>query len=139
MLARTDGDGTQMHFHELTGGLNHPETARSPASADVARSFEARGRCWRCWSARSGGPPMPAFSRYGSSPPTTTRITLEGGAELRFTQQIVKNPAFGARSRGRREFNSLRNLGDRVSPQDPYIKLIRAGRTAPAWCGWWSS
>lgn len=61
-----------------------------------------------------------------------TRITLEGGAELKFTQQIVRNPERLVLDLEGVEFNSLvQNLGDRVSPQDPYIKLIRAGRNRP--------
>ncbi|MBX3685496.1 MAG: N-acetylmuramoyl-L-alanine amidase [Rhodocyclaceae bacterium] len=118
---------------ELTGGLNHPET--TPESGK-------RGR--RAFIRSSGAVLAMLVSPVGRAADASilavrvwpaddyTRITLEGGAELRFTQQIVKNPERLVLDLEGVEFNSLvRNLGDRVSPQDPYIKLIRAGRNRP--------
>jgi len=65
-----------------------------------------------------------------------TRVTLEhdapGGAPLKFTQFSVKNPERLVVDIEGIEFNSvLDGLSNKVAPDDPYIKLLRAGRFKP--------
>jgi N-acetylmuramoyl-L-alanine amidase len=61
-----------------------------------------------------------------------TRITLEGARELKYTQQIVKNPERLVVDLEGVEFDSvLQSLPDKILESDPYIKLIRAGRNRP--------
>ncbi|NTV10866.1 MAG: AMIN domain-containing protein [Zoogloea sp.] len=61
-----------------------------------------------------------------------TRVTLEGAEALQFTQQIVKNPERLVVDLEGVEFNQvLQNLPNKITDNDPYIKLIRAGRNRP--------
>lgn len=65
-----------------------------------------------------------------------TRVTLEhdGGAStpLKFTQFTVKNPERLVVDIEGVEFNGvLESLSNKVAPDDPYIKLLRAGRYKP--------
>lgn len=65
-----------------------------------------------------------------------TRVTLEhdapGGAPLKFSQFSVKNPERLVVDIEGVEFNSvLESLSNKVAPDDPYIKLLRAGRFKP--------
>jgi len=65
-----------------------------------------------------------------------TRVTLEhdapGGAPLKFTQFSVKNPERLVVDIEGIEFNSvLESLSNKVAADDPYIKLLRAGRFKP--------
>lgn len=61
-----------------------------------------------------------------------TRITLEGAAELKYSQQIVRNPERLVLDLEGVEFDSvLQSLPEKISETDPYIKLIRAGRNRP--------
>jgi len=65
-----------------------------------------------------------------------TRVTLEhdapGGAPLKFTQFSVKNPERLVVDIEGIEFNGvLESLSNKVAPDDPYIKLLRAGRFKP--------
>jgi N-acetylmuramoyl-L-alanine amidase len=61
-----------------------------------------------------------------------SRITLEGKADFRFTQFIVKNPERLVIDLEGIELNSvLSSLPDKVLESDPYIKLIRAGLNRP--------
>ncbi|HET7776652.1 MAG TPA: N-acetylmuramoyl-L-alanine amidase, partial [Azospira sp.] len=65
-----------------------------------------------------------------------TRVTLEhdapGGAPLKFTHFSVKNPERLVVDIEGIEFNSvLESLSNKVAPDDPNIKLLRAGRFKP--------
>lgn len=61
-----------------------------------------------------------------------TRLTLEGKTPFRYTHQIVKNPERLVIDLEGVEFNSvLQSLPSRITEDDPYIQLIRAGRNRP--------
>jgi N-acetylmuramoyl-L-alanine amidase len=61
-----------------------------------------------------------------------TRITLEGKEALRYTQQIVKDPERLVIDLEGVELNSvIESLPSKITADDPYIKLIRAGRNRP--------
>lgn len=61
-----------------------------------------------------------------------TRITLEGGEALKYVHQVVKNPERLVVDLEGVEFNSvIQSLPNKITEDDPYIKLIRAGRNRP--------
>ncbi|MFA9440510.1 N-acetylmuramoyl-L-alanine amidase [Uliginosibacterium sp. sgz301328] len=61
-----------------------------------------------------------------------TRITLEGKDVLKYTQQIVKDPERLVLDLEGVELNSvIESLPSKITADDPYIKLIRAGRNRP--------
>ncbi|GAB4059453.1 N-acetylmuramoyl-L-alanine amidase [Uliginosibacterium sediminicola] len=61
-----------------------------------------------------------------------TRITLEGGDALKYNAQVVKNPERLVVDLEGVEFDSvLQSLPSKITDNDPYIKLIRAGRNRP--------
>ena len=61
-----------------------------------------------------------------------TRITLESHAEIKSSHLIVKDPERLVIDLEGVEFDSvLKHLPDSVTGEDPYIKLIRAGRNRP--------
>jgi N-acetylmuramoyl-L-alanine amidase len=61
-----------------------------------------------------------------------TRVTLEYQQPLAFTHLIVRNPERLVVDLEGVEFNSvLQSLSSKISDNDPYIKLIRAGRNKP--------
>ena len=61
-----------------------------------------------------------------------TRVTLEHDAPLKFTHFIVENPDRLVVDIEGVEFNSvLESLARKVTDDDPYIKLLRAGRYKP--------
>ncbi|HQR03159.1 MAG: N-acetylmuramoyl-L-alanine amidase [Proteobacteria bacterium] len=64
--------------------------------------------------------------------PDYTRITIEYGRPIRSTQMLVKNPDRLVVDLEDVEFNAvLQSLPGKISANDPYIKLIRAGRNKP--------
>ncbi len=64
--------------------------------------------------------------------PDYTRVTLEYAAPLKFSYLQVGNPERLVVDLEGVEFNSvLQNLPNKISDNDPYIKLIRAGRNKP--------
>ena len=61
-----------------------------------------------------------------------TRVTLELGSPLKYTHFIVKNPERLVVDLEGIEFNNaLDSLANKVSPEDPNIKVLRAGRYKP--------
>ncbi|MGC3963706.1 MAG: N-acetylmuramoyl-L-alanine amidase [Rhodocyclaceae bacterium] len=61
-----------------------------------------------------------------------TRITLEGKDVLKYTQQIVRDPERLVLDLEGVELNSvIESLPSKITTDDPYIKLIRAGRNRP--------
>jgi len=61
-----------------------------------------------------------------------TRVAIEHSAPLKFTQFMVKNPERLVVDLEGIEFNSvLESLSDKIAPDDPNIKLLRAGRFKP--------
>ncbi len=61
-----------------------------------------------------------------------TRVTIELGSPLKYTHFIVKNPERLVVDLEGIEFNAaLDSLANKVSPDDPNIKLLRAGRYKP--------
>lgn len=61
-----------------------------------------------------------------------TRVTLEYGHPIKYTQLLVKNPDRLVVDLEDVEFNSvLQSLPGKISETDPYIKGIRAGRNKP--------
>ena len=61
-----------------------------------------------------------------------TRVTLEYGHPIKYTQLLVKNPDRLVVDLEDVEFNSvLQSLPGKISGTDPYIKVIRAGRNKP--------
>lgn len=61
-----------------------------------------------------------------------TRITIEGNQALTYTQSILKNPDRLVIDLDGIEFNAvLQKLPNQITLNDPYIKLIRAGRNRP--------
>jgi len=61
-----------------------------------------------------------------------TRITLEYSEQIKFTHLLVKDPLRMVVDIEDVEFNSvLQSLPGKISGNDPYIKLIRAGRNRP--------
>jgi N-acetylmuramoyl-L-alanine amidase len=61
-----------------------------------------------------------------------TRVTLEHDAPLKYTQFTVENPDRLVVDIEGVEFNSvLDNIARKVATDDPYIKLLRAGRFKP--------
>lgn len=64
--------------------------------------------------------------------PDYTRVTLEHDAPLNFTHFMVENPDRLVVDIEGVEFNSvLDNLSKKLAADDPYIKLLRAGRFKP--------
>lgn len=64
--------------------------------------------------------------------PDYTRVTLEHDAPLKFTHFLVENPDRLVVDIEGVEFNSvLDSLARKVATDDPYIKLLRAGRFKP--------
>lgn len=64
--------------------------------------------------------------------PDYTRITLEHDLPLRFTHIMVREPDRLVLDIEDVEFNSvLESLAGKIAENDPYIKLIRAGRNRP--------
>ncbi|MBL8398659.1 MAG: N-acetylmuramoyl-L-alanine amidase [Candidatus Accumulibacter sp.] len=61
-----------------------------------------------------------------------TRVTIEHGAPLKYTYLTVKDPERLVVDLQDTEFNSvLETLGHKVTPDDPNIKRLRAGRYKP--------
>lgn len=61
-----------------------------------------------------------------------TRVTIEHSAPLKYSQFTVKNPERLVVDLEGIEFNSvLESLSNKVGPDDPNIKLLRAGRFKP--------
>ncbi len=61
-----------------------------------------------------------------------TRVTLEHDGELKYSYFTVKNPERLVVDIEGVEFNGvLEGLANKVGPDDPYIKLLRAGRFKP--------
>lgn len=61
-----------------------------------------------------------------------TRVTLEGRNALKYSHQIVKSPERLVIDLEGAEFNSvIQSLPGKITENDPYIKLIRAGRNRP--------
>ena len=61
-----------------------------------------------------------------------TRVAIEHNAPLKFTQFMVENPDRLVVDLEGIEFNSvLEGLANKVAPDDPNIKLLRAGRFKP--------
>ena len=61
-----------------------------------------------------------------------TRVTLESRSAVNFTHQIVRNPERLVVDLEGVELNEvLQSLPSKISGQDPYIQLIRAGRNRP--------
>ncbi|MCM8594867.1 N-acetylmuramoyl-L-alanine amidase [Accumulibacter sp.] len=61
-----------------------------------------------------------------------TRVTIEHGAALKYTHFTVKNPERLVVDLEGIELNHvLENLANKVSPDDPNIRLLRAGRYKP--------
>jgi N-acetylmuramoyl-L-alanine amidase len=61
-----------------------------------------------------------------------TRVAIEHNAPLKFTHFMVKNPERLVVDLEGIEFNSvLEGLADKIAPDDPNIKLLRAGRFKP--------
>jgi len=61
-----------------------------------------------------------------------TRVTIELGAPLKFTHFTVKDPERLVVDLEGIEFNGvLDSLSDKIDPEDPNIKLLRAGRFKP--------
>ena len=61
-----------------------------------------------------------------------TRVTLESRSAVNFTHQMVRNPERLVVDLEGVELNEvLQSLPSKISGQDPYIQLIRAGRNRP--------
>jgi len=61
-----------------------------------------------------------------------TRVTLEYNQPIRYTHMLVKDPDRLVVDLEGVEFNSvLQSLSGKITDNDPYIKLIRAGRNKP--------
>jgi N-acetylmuramoyl-L-alanine amidase len=61
-----------------------------------------------------------------------TRVTLESRSPVNFTHQTVRNPERLVVDLEGVELNDiLQSLPSKISGQDPYIQLIRAGRNRP--------
>ena len=61
-----------------------------------------------------------------------TRVAIEHNAPLKFTHFMVKNPERLVVDLEGIEFNSvLESLSNKIAPDDPNIKLLRAGRFKP--------
>ena len=61
-----------------------------------------------------------------------TRVAIEHSAPLKFTHFMVKNPERLVVDLEGIEFNSvLESLSNKIAPDDPNIKLLRAGRFKP--------
>ncbi|HMY06571.1 MAG TPA: N-acetylmuramoyl-L-alanine amidase, partial [Accumulibacter sp.] len=61
-----------------------------------------------------------------------TRVTIEHGAPLKYTYLMVKDPERLVVDLKDTEFNNvLESLGHKVTPDDPNIKRLRAGRHKP--------
>ncbi|SBT05698.1 N-acetylmuramoyl-L-alanine amidase AmiC [Candidatus Accumulibacter aalborgensis] len=61
-----------------------------------------------------------------------TRVAIEYGAPLKYTHFMVKNPERLVVDLEGIEFNSvLESLGNKIAPDDPNIRLLRAGRYKP--------
>ena len=64
--------------------------------------------------------------------PEYTRITLEGGAQLRFSHMLVQDPdRLVVDLEGVELNNVLESLPSKVLDNDPYIRVIRAGQNRP--------
>ena len=64
--------------------------------------------------------------------PEYTRITLEGGSQLRFSHMLVQGPDRLVVDLEGVELNSvLESLPSKVLDNDPYIRVIRAGQNRP--------
>jgi N-acetylmuramoyl-L-alanine amidase len=64
--------------------------------------------------------------------PDYTRVAIEHDAPLKYTHFTVKNPERLVVDLEGIEFNSvLESLANKISPDDPNIKLLRAGRYKP--------
>jgi N-acetylmuramoyl-L-alanine amidase len=60
-----------------------------------------------------------------------TRVTLESRSPVNFTHQTVRNPERLVDLEGVELNDILQSLPSKISGQDPYIQLIRAGRNRP--------
>ena len=61
-----------------------------------------------------------------------TRVAIEHGAPLKYTHFMVKNPERLVVDLEGIEFNSvLESLANKIAPDDPNIRLLRAGRYKP--------
>jgi N-acetylmuramoyl-L-alanine amidase len=64
--------------------------------------------------------------------PARPRVTLESRSPVNFTHQTVRNPERLVVDLEGVELNDiLQSLPSKISGQDPYIQLIRAGRNRP--------
>ncbi len=81
-------------------------------------------------AARSGAPSVLAVRVWPAA--DYTRVTLESDAAVRFSHFTVKNPERLVVDLEGVEFNGvLEGLSGRIAADDPYIKLLRAGRFKP--------
>ncbi len=77
--------------------------------------------------------PLPSIMAVRVWPATDyTRVTLEHDQPIEFTSQLIKNPERLVVDIEGIEFNAvLQSLPSKIIDNDPYIKLIRAGRNRP--------
>ncbi|MDQ5878519.1 MAG: N-acetylmuramoyl-L-alanine amidase, partial [Pseudomonadota bacterium] len=81
-------------------------------------------------AARSGGPSVLAVRVWPAA--DYTRVTLESDAAVKFSQFTVKNPERLVVDLEGVELNGvLDGLSGKIAADDPYIKLLRAGRFKP--------
>ncbi|MDQ5881329.1 MAG: N-acetylmuramoyl-L-alanine amidase, partial [Pseudomonadota bacterium] len=81
-------------------------------------------------AARSGGPSVLAVRVWPAA--DYTRVTLESDAAVKFSQFTVKNPERLVVDLEGVELNGvLDGLSGKIANDDPYIKLLRAGRFKP--------
>ncbi|MDQ5916343.1 MAG: N-acetylmuramoyl-L-alanine amidase, partial [Pseudomonadota bacterium] len=81
-------------------------------------------------AARAGGPSVLAVRVWPAA--DYTRVTLESDAAVKFSQFTVKNPERLVVDLEGVELNGvLDGLSGKIAADDPYIKLLRAGRFKP--------
>ncbi|MDQ5944805.1 MAG: N-acetylmuramoyl-L-alanine amidase [Pseudomonadota bacterium] len=81
-------------------------------------------------AARAGGPSVLAVRVWPAA--DYTRVTLESDAAVKFSQFTVKNPERLVVDLEGVELNGvLDGLSGKIANDDPYIKLLRAGRFKP--------
>lgn len=81
-------------------------------------------------AARGGGPSVLAVRVWPAA--DYTRVTLESDAAVKFSQFTVKNPERLVVDLEGVELNGvLDGLSGKIAADDPYIKLLRAGRFKP--------
>ena len=121
-------------MHRKTGGASSPPLLNDSAGAPSRRHFlRTAGATFALLVSPLGRAAAASLVAVRVWPAEDyTRITLESRAEIRFKYLTLENPDRMVIDLEGVEFDSvIKHLPDRVTAEDPFIKLIRAGRNRP--------